>query len=191
MAVVNADFPSNSKKTKVQGPVVKGPVIEVEKKAGNKVADAFKSAGSYILKDVLIPALKDTAVSMVTGAVQMVCYGETRNVTPKGSWSYGSSSSYYHGAYGAQQPIKRTLSSAAHGIGDIQLTEEDADTVLDLISRSISTYGRCPVAAVKQWVGISSDCMDENYGWTTMEGFAKSRYTATDVLLHFPQAINI
>ena len=182
------NLPSNSKKTVTQGPIVSAPVKPVEKKVTDKAADAFKSAGSYIMKDVLLPALKDTAVSMVTGAIQMLCYGETRPVN-KSSWQYGGTSTMYHSSY--QQPVKRSLSSAGHNIGDTELLETDADIVLDRIAEHISTYGRCPVAAVKQWMGISSDCMDENYGWTTMQGFAKSKYTADTVVLHFPSPISI
>lgn len=182
------NYPSNSKKT-TQAPIISGPVKPVEKKATDKAAEAVKSAGSYILKDVLLPAVKDTAVSMVTGAIQMLCYGETRQVPRTGSWAYGQTSSYYHSAYG--QPVKRSLASAGHNIGDTELMETDADVVLDRIAEHISTYGRCPVAAVKQWMGISSDCIDENYGWTTMQGFEKSRYSAETVILHFPQPIAI
>jgi hypothetical protein len=184
------NYPSNSKKT-TQAPIIQGPVKEVEKKATDKAADAFKTAGSYILKDVLLPAVKDTAVSMVTGAIQMLCYGETRNVPRTGTWQYGQSSSYYHGAYGAQQPVKRSLAASNHGLGDMELVEVDADVVLEKIAEHIQAYGRCPVAAVKQWVGISSDCMDENYGWTTMQGFSKTRYTAETVILHLPQPVSI
>lgn len=183
------NLPSNSKRIKEpQAPIISGPVKTVEKKATDKAADAFKSAGSYIVKDVLLPALKDTAVSMVTGAIQMLCYGETRK--PSGSsWSYGQGSSYYHSAYG--QPVKRSLASNSHNLGDMELLETDADVVLDRIAEHIGVYGRCPVAAVKQWVGISSDCIDENYGWTTMQGFEKSRYSAETVVLHFPAPITI
>lgn len=187
MATVQMDLPSNSKKNKVQTPIIQGTAKPVEKKVTDQAADAVKSAGSYILKDVLLPALKDTAVSMVTGAIQMLCYGEVRQ-TPKSGWSYGSNASMYHAAYG--QPVKRALSSG-HDVPDTELTETDADLILERISESISVYGRCPVAAVKQWMGISSDCMDENYGWTTMQGFSKSRYTAETVIVHFPRPVGI
>lgn len=192
MATVNANYPRNSKLNKAeQAPIVKGPVKEVEKKAGDKAAEAFKSAGSYIVKDVLLPALKDTAVSMVTGAIQMLCYGETRAVNKGASWSYGTNSSVYHGAYGASQPVKRSLASNNHAVGDMILNDSDADIVLEKISESIRDYGRCPVAAFKQWIGVTSDCMDENYGWTTMQGFSTTRYSAGEVLLHVPAPISI
>ena len=72
MATVQMDLPSNSKKNKAQSPIIQGTAKPVEKKVTDQAADAVKSAGSYILKDVLLPALKDTAVSMVTGAIQML-----------------------------------------------------------------------------------------------------------------------
>ena len=76
--------------------MVKNRVTTQKKSLGQKFGETFLSdesegVGSYIFNDVLIPALKDTFVDMVEGAINMAFYGDTRRRSRgRSSFSRGS-----------------------------------------------------------------------------------------------------
>ena len=104
------DYKSNSNRSKENNKeaqpekkiekVVSGTVQTKKKSELQKIADTFiqedaKNVKSYILMDVLVPAVKKDISDIVTNGIDMILYGETGHSKKKGNASKVSYRSYY------------------------------------------------------------------------------------------------
>ena len=108
-----ADVNYNEKK-QVES-VVDQPAKVREKGLGGRLADIFLSENaskvkSYIVSDVIIPAIKDTIVNIVQNGVEMLFYGET-TASPRGKKSDGGTYVSYNGYYNSGSKSNTARSS--------------------------------------------------------------------------------
>ena len=90
------DYPSNSHKKKTPPKaieeakkverVVEGEVIRRKKPLGKRFAELFiggdaKSVGSYVMFEVLLPAVKDTLADAMSQGVERMLFGEARSTS--------------------------------------------------------------------------------------------------------------
>lgn len=195
------EFKGNSHKQKEEKKEIKqitsGKVVKKEKSLGKKVGqsllgDDSKDVGSYILHDVLIPALKDTISDMVTGGIEMLLFGKSSNRTR----SRGSTSKYGKVNYSSysSSPSER---AGAHKISNRGRNKHDFDEIVlesrgeaeDVISHLVDLvddYGMASVADLYDLVGIASSYTDNKYGWTNLSSAGVSR-TRNGYLLNLPR----
>lgn len=139
---------------------------KVKKKKKTKFADIFSSEDvsnvkSYIIDDVLLPAVKRAINDMVSEGIHMLLYGEksTKSSTPGSRVSYRS---YY------DKPDSRTsrVGSPVYNYDEIILeTRGEAEDVLSRMDEIIDQYGIISVADFYDLVGVSSSYTDNKYGW--------------------------
>lgn len=207
--MATTQFPSNSitkrEEEKVELPVEKkvekvitGTAVEKQKGFMSKVKDMFISEdadtiGSYILQDIVVPAIKDNLLDIASRGVEMLLFGDTSERRSKGSRTgsryYTSYDSYYRGE------SRRERSRASEGysrsakmdISDIILDSRgEAETVLDSMADLCETYHQVTVADLYDLVGISSRFTDNDYGWTSMRD-ASVRRTRDGYILVLPK----
>lgn len=184
MADINLESNSHQhkeKKPKEVKKVVKNDVIMKSPNTGKKLSKALmaetgETVRSYLLWDVLVPAVKDTIADLVKKGIDVVLYGSAKPSTVKrdGYQSYISYNSYQNRRsdppFNPDPSYKTSRYSyqrrVAHDFSDIVLTSRaDAENVLDLLVESTLQYGEASVADFYELVGVPSQYTDNKFGW--------------------------
>ena len=97
--------------------VVKGPVVTRKKSSFDKlkgefISDDAKNLKSYVLGEVLIPAIKKAISDIVTDGISILLYGESRGRSNNGRSTADRVSyrSYYDNSYDRRTTINRSKS---------------------------------------------------------------------------------
>ena len=158
---------SHEEKKKVEK-VVSGVVKTKKKSEIKKVADIFisediQNVKSYILMDVLVPAIKKAVSDIVTNGIDMILYGG------KGSLSSKVSYRNYYDRKDDYRPYNNPLTRAAYDTEDIILqTRGEAEEVLARMDELISCYGVVSVADLYDLIGKTCSYTSNKYGWTNI-----------------------
>lgn len=173
--------------------VIAGTVKSKKKSEIRKFTDVFISEDidnvkSYILLDVLIPAIKKAISDIVTNGIDMILYGETGKIKSNSTASKVSYRSYYDGRNG-----RRDYSSIRTKIGynydDIIFDNRgEAEDVLLRMDELISTYGLVSVADLYDLVGVTGNYTDNKYGWTNIRSASVIR-VRDGYMLKLPKAL--
>lgn len=125
---------------------------------------------SYVLLDVLVPTLKDAVVSVVTGVIQLLAYGDARSTghVSKSSASYVNYNDY------SNQKSPRNRRQTVHGRGGVAIddvlfaSETEARSVLDSLVDLTMQYGEARVADYYELSGVDYSYTDNGYGWSEL-----------------------
>jgi len=195
------NFPSNSqearasdnKGTEKEEPkkiltVVKGPVTRRKKTLGARFLEMFfgedsKGVGSYVVAEVLIPALKDMIADAVTQGIERKIFGETRSVSRRTGSRPGAPSNHVNYSRYSKPSVvvnePRSIASRRgrlHDFGDIVIgTRAEAEEVLETMFDLIDRYNMVSVAELKELLGVRNTHVDEKWGWTSLENASVSR----------------
>lgn len=173
--------------------VIAGTVKSKKKGELQKFADVFISEDvdkvkSYILMDVLIPAVKKAISDIVTNGIDMVLYGETGRTKKNSPGSKVSYRSYYD-----KRDDRRDYDSprtrTGYSYDDIILDNRgEAEDVLSKMDELISTYDFASVADLYDLVGITGNYTDNKYGWTDIRSASVVR-VREGYMLKLPKAL--
>lgn len=154
--------------------VIKGKA-KIKKNDMRKLTNVFISEDisnvkSYILMDVIVPAVKKAIYDLVVGTLDMSLYGGRnkggkRPISDKVSYiDYGSASRYSDNrSYG------KTRTTSGYSYDDIIVDSRgEAETVLSRMDELMETYGIVRVADLYDLVGVTGQYTDNNYGWTNI-----------------------
>lgn len=172
------EFKSNSHKSKEVDEkkkvekVVKGKVKTKKKNSITKFADVFvsedvSSVKSYIIGEVLIPAMKKALSDIVTNGIDMILYGESGVTKRKSPGSRVSYTNYYdrRDRDGYRYDDRRVR--AGYDFNDVILDSRgEAEDVLSRMDELIDNYGIVSVADFYDLCGITGSYTDNKYGWT-------------------------
>lgn len=201
------EFPPNSKKERESAPknvkrVTSATTVRRRKPLGKSFSHVFmggdaKSALSYALVDVMLPALKDGIVDTLQSGVERLFYGDNR---PR---RYRSSSGPVAGPGGYvaynrsptqrddRPPLPRMLSRASrtrHNFDDIVISSrQEAEEVLDQMYTIISKYDSVTIADLYELTGLESSHTDHKWGWTDLRGARVGRVRSGGYLLELPE----
>ena len=186
---------STERKKRVEKPVVTGSVKTKKKSEISKFTDVFISEDvanvkSYILMDVLVPAIKKAISDIVTNGVDMMLYGET------GRRKSGSNASYVsYRNYSDRKDDRRysdvSRTRTGYNYDDIILESRgEAEEVLSRMDELIETYGMVSVADMYDLVGKSCNYTDNKYGWTNIRNAEPVR-VRDGYMLKLPKALPI
>ena len=151
--------------------VVSGSVKARKKSEIQKIADVFimedaEKVKSYILMDVLVPAVKKAVSDIVTNGVDMILYGETGRTKKNGTASRVS----YRSCYDKREDRRdysSTRTRTGYDYDDVILDNRgEAEELLSRMDELISTYGLVSVADFYDLLGITGSYTDNKYGWT-------------------------
>lgn len=152
--------------------VVHGRVRTKPKSGVSKITDVFISEDaanvkSYVVMDVLVPAVKKAISDIVRDGIDMILYGESRGRKSSSASDYVSYRDYSRSDDRDRFRDSRSRSSYAHD--DIILDSRgEAEEVLTRMDELIDTYGNVSVADLYDLVGKSSEYTDNKYGWTNI-----------------------
>ena len=174
------EYKSNSNKSKQEQTnqhkvekIVTGKVITKKRTGLRKFTDEFisddaKNIKSYVIKDVIIPALKKVISDIVRDGIDMILYGGTGDSGRRSNVDRIS----YRNYYDSRSSVRRDERSygSVYDYDDIVLaTMGEARDVLSRMDELIDTYGMVSVADLYDLVGISGNYTDNKYGWTNLK----------------------
>lgn len=175
--------------------VVHGKVTTKKKSEVSKLADIFvpgdvANVKTYIIMDVLVPAVKKAISDIVTNGIDMILYGDSERTRKNGPASRVSYSQYYD-----RDRVRRDREPVApranYSYNDILLDNRgEAEEVLARMDELVATYGMVSVADLNDLVGITGNYTDNNYGWTNIKSAYVQR-VRDGYLLKLPRAIPI
>lgn len=174
--------------------VVTGKVITKKKSGLSKLTNEFisedaHSVGSYIVKDVIIPAAKKLIYDIFTDGIDILLYGESRKGGKRSTADRVSYTSYSSG----RPPVRsdRASMNTGYSYDDIILaTRGEAEDVLSRMDELISTYGLVRVADLYDLVGITGSYTDNKYGWTNIMS-ARIERVREGYMIRMPRAVPI
>ena len=173
--------------------VVTGEVKIKKKSEGRKLADIFISEDvanvkSYILMDVLVPAVKKAISDIVRDGIDMLLYGNSRGSRSNTNSSYVSYSKYSDPRDDRRRDYD-SRSIARYSPDDIIITSRgEAEEVLSRMDEAIDTYGTVSVADLYDLVGKTCSYTDYKYGWTNIRNAEPVR-VRDGYILKLPKAL--
>lgn len=196
------DYKSNSDKDrqeqkeerKVEA-VITGTAKTRKKGDIQKFADVFiaEDAGnvkSYIMMEVIVPAVKKAISDIITTGIDMILYGEAGRSRKNGTTSKVSYRNYYE--QGSERIRAGSINSRRNtpDYDDILFdTRGDAEAVLDAMNDIISQYGTVSVSDFYDLARVPNDNFTMNrYGWTNIGGATAVR-VRDGYILKLPRAI--
>jgi hypothetical protein len=191
------EFPPNSMVSKKNTPVdkniervTKGEPVRRRKSLRKQFSETFvagdaRSAISYVVMDVLLPAAKDMIVEAGSQGIEKLIFGDSsrrRGARPpqSGATGYVSYNRYSGPMSGSRLPgPARAMSRQArsrHNFDEIILEQRtEAEEVIDRLFDLVSRYESATVADLYELVGLASSHTDHKWGWTDLHGAGVSR----------------
>lgn len=174
--------------------VVTGIVKTKKKSEIKKFTDVFISEDignvkSYLLTDVLVPAIKKLVIDTVTDGINMILNGGT------GRGHKGSNASYVsYRQYSDRRDSDRYGNEprrSGYNFDDIILESRgEAEDVLSRMDELIDMYGTVSVADMYDLVGKTCNYTDNKYGWTNIRNAEPIR-VRDGYMLKLPKALPI
>ena len=163
---------------------------EISKLGEIFIAEDARNVKSYILMEVLVPAVKKAISDIVTNGIDMLLFGEGGRTRKTSSASTVS----YRNYYDQKDVTRRDYSSArvrtrtGYSYDDIILeTRGEAEEVLARMDELIETYGIVSVADMYDLVGKTCNYTDNKYGWTNILN-AEPIHVRDGYMLKMPKA---
>ncbi len=163
------------------------------KRAGDTLlAEDANSVGAFVMRDIIIPTIKDTIYDIITGGLQMAMYGSTKArsrksnsiSTPNGG-SYVSYGGYFNGSKEKAQPRpdnRINIDDLIFGMAD------EAHQVLDALADRGDAYGCVTVQDLYDLIGVSAPRTAMYWGWNDLSN-ASVRKVREGWLLDLPRPV--
>ena len=180
--------------------VIEGEAIVKEKSFFKKIGETFLSEDAqnvkgYIIRDVIIPAIKDTIVSIVQNGVEMLFYGETKasSISKRsGGGTYVSYSNYYKGDPRDRRAIPQDdVRVRSDNREFIYPTRGQADDALHLLQECLEDYQVATVADLCRISKIAEQYTDNYWGWYDLSGAYVRRIFGNQFILSLPKPMYI
>lgn len=194
-------YPPNSDKSKSPPEdkkverVTEGDAIRRKKPLSRRFSDTFiggdaKTAFSYVVFGVLIPAAKDALADAASQGVERLIFGESRT-QKRSSMANGLGRVNYAGISRSAAPTtQRTMSRRARTLHDfdevVLQSRTEAEEVIDRLFELTSRHGYATVADLYELVGLKSTHVDVKHGWTDLRGAGVAR-VRNGYLLDLPE----
>lgn len=163
---------------------------EMQKFADVFIAEDANNVKSYILMEVIVPAVKKAISDIVTTGIDMILYGEAGRSKKNGTASKVSYRNYYD--QGTDRVRAGSVGNRRNtpDYDDILFdTRGDAEAVLDAMNDIISQYGTVSVSDFYDLARVPNDNFTMNrYGWTNIGGAIAVR-VRDGYILKLPRAI--
>ena len=160
---------------------------ELQKMTGAIISEDARNVKSYILMDVLLPAVKDAIEDIVTNGIRMILRGETG--ARRSSSNSGLSKISYNNAYKTNnRSYYGEPTRSGYSYDDIVLDSRgDVENVIRHMDDLISQYGSVSVAYLYDLVGILVTPNDNKWGWSNIRNAEPIR-VKEGYLLKLPKA---
>lgn len=159
-------------KKKIEPAINKIPEVRTPSRTqqfwGNFLASDIESVKEYVIMDVFLPRLKNTALAMLNSAAEMLIMG-TKTKKYSDHNNYSSYSRDRVTTYTREsRPASRPTTAYVPYPEPLFETEDDAFDVIDMMKDYISEY---PYVSISDFLGFANRPSDDeytypNYGWS-------------------------
>lgn len=187
--------------------LISGEVKQRKKPLGRKIADTFagddaRTVGQYVLFDVIIPATKNLLFDMIREGADRLLFGSTGSARGRMSstGSRGGNFMNYSKMYtgGSRMDIDRpdggrrmSRETPSNEWADVIVPDRgEAEVILDKMTEIGRDYGVVRVTDLKDALGISTNYVDNEWGWDDLRG-AEIRSVREGYLIQLPRPIPI
>ena len=161
---------------------------KISKLTSEIISEDANSVGSYVLGEVLIPAIKKAISDIVTDGIDIILYGESRKGNRR---STADRVSYTNYASRDRVRNDRPALNSGYSYDDIVLSSRgEAQDVLTRMDELMATYGLVRVADLYDLVGITGNYTDNKYGWTNIRNAEVVR-VRDGYMIKMPRAVPI
>lgn len=145
---------------------------DMQKFADVFIAEDANNVKSYILMEVIVPAVKKAISDIVTTGIDMILYGEAGGSKRNNGAQKVSYRNYYDQNSDRVRAGSGTTRRSGIDYDDIVFdTRGDAESVLDAMHDIIAQYGTVSVADLYDLARVPNDNFTMNrYGWTNLNG---------------------
>lgn len=179
--------PVEKKVEKVVTSPVKMKKGGVRKLKDGIISEDAHNVKSYLLQDVIIPAIKNTIEDVVIKGIRIALRGEAGARDKRSPVEYVSYNKI--GDRGYTRPVQESRPRLATSYADIGIQSRgDAEAVIRAMRDQLETYGIVSVADLCEMVGVRSEYTDHKYGWTNLDS-ARVVYARGEYKLDLPRAI--
>ncbi len=153
--------------------VIKGKA-KVKKNEVRKLTDVFISEDvsnvkSYILMDVIVPAVKKAIYDLVVGTLDMSLYGGRGGSGKRPTADKVSYRDYNSVSRRDDRTYNTNRTASGYSYDDIIVdTRGEAESVLARMDEIMEEYESVRVADLYDLVGVTGQYTDNNYGWTNI-----------------------
>lgn len=175
------------------GKIVKGPVKTKQKSELSKVASTFiaedvSNVKSYVVWEVLIPAIKNAILDSIVDSANMF-FGGSRNRKSNNSINGKTPYRNYYSGSDNSRPAERTRPIMKYSMLDITVDSRgEAEAILRQIKDYLEDYGEVSVGDLYDACGVSAEYTDYKYGWTNLDS-AKAVRVRDGYFLDLPKVI--
>lgn len=209
-----SEFPPNSQMAKSteqprqkRAPVTSAEARERKRGLGRQFKETFfsgsgRDAASFMINDVVVPAIRDTLHDALQAGLERVIYGERASgrrprfggAPPTTQNNYGQVN-YPHTPYQsmskptAAAPTRMVTRSARARQSFNELiipSRQEATDVIDMLHEIMSQYGSVSVADLYDLTDVQSSHTDVKWGWTNLQGARAVRQRNGGFLLDLP-----
>ena len=149
-----------------------GKIVPKKKNLGQKFVETFiaediRSVREAVVKDVLIPKIKEIVTNMINETVNRLFYGRAA-----GPANNQERSTVYHnlsnGVRTSSPP--REVNRTAYAYNDIEFTNRlDAENILLKLKLEIEHYGNVSVGYYREQTDRDTEPTDYKYGWRNLK----------------------
>jgi len=182
--------------------VIQGSAVKKKRSLGRRFFDIFidENVGdvkSYLIYDVLVPAVKENIAELINSAVSMLFFGEAsrRVVRRQGGNGTGSKVNYggfFNGNGQRTERLPHGRSRIAHDFEDIAFESRgEAEMVLDGMMEILNEYKQVSVADFYDLAGVSTEFTDNKYGWTDLRGCRVTGSPSRGYVIQLPKCMQL
>lgn len=187
-----SDVPAERKKVEkvIKGTAKTRKKSEIRKFTDIFVAEDVSEVKTYLVRDLLIPSIKNTILDLIIEGATIIFKGESgRARKSNSSVDYVS---YRHYADRDEHRYSGSKSRSSYGFDDIILDSRgEAEEVLSRMDELIDSYGFVTVADLYDLVGKSCNYTDNKYGWRNLRSAEPVRIRGGEYMLRLPKAYTI
>lgn len=175
----------------ISGKAVAKPKGKLAQIAGNFIVEDFKKVKEYIIKDVILPTLKDMLWTSIARGSERMLYGESGH-SPKnsklGHINYGG---IFKQVVSNGDPARST--NRQHFLDSIILDDYgDAQRVLAAMEAYIAKYGSVTVAELHEFIDEPmGDYTNTQWGWRSVNTVTITRVSDGKYKINLPEAVSL
>ena len=169
---------------------------KTKKNSVRKVTDVFISEDignvkSYILMDVLVPAVKKALLDVITNGADMILYGGNGRGSKRSTADRISYTRYSDKSRDRDRDYTAARARSGYDYDDVILESRgEAERVLSQMNDLIETYERASIADLYDLVGLDAPYTHNKYGWTNLRNAEPVR-VRDGYMLKMPKALPI
>lgn len=188
--------PAEPEKKKVEK-VVAGKVTAKPKSGLAKLAETFfaediHKVKDYIIKDVVMPTIKDTIWTIIARGSERMLYGEAGHSPKNSKLPFINYNGLFKSSAPAQTPSVNSTSTQ-YSVDNIILEDRgDAEKVLTAMNAHIAEFGEVSISTLYEMIGEPiGDFMSTRWGWRSLNTAGIMRTSNGGYKLDLPRPVSL